>query len=70
MIEMVDTTRGPLPRVALDVQRVVVAENDDHRTVQINYLLNGEIVRQDGVVDVKRWPEGINLMPGSLAAGG
>ena len=55
-IEMVDTIMGRVPLVALDVERVVVAENDDQRTVQITYRADGAIVRQDGVVEVKRWP--------------
>ena len=66
MIEMVDTIRGPLPRVALDVEHVVVAETDEQRTVQVNYRLNGEIVRQDGHVTVKRWPEGVELLCGQV----
>ena len=67
---MVDTIRGPVPRVALDVERVVVADDDDRRTVQVNFRLNGEIVRQDGHVEIKRWPEGMNLVPGMAAVGG
>lgn len=69
-IEMVDTVRGPLPRVALDRREVVVQEDDDRRTVQINWHLiaTDEIVRQDGHVEVKRWPEGMNLLPGVVGA--
>ena len=69
-IEMVDTIMGRVPLVALDVERTVVAENDDHRTVQITYRADGAIVRQDGVVEVKRWPEGINILAGMATAGG
>ena len=69
-IEMVDTIMGRVPLVALDVERVVVAENDDQRTVQITYRADGAIVRQDGVVEVKRWPEGMNLFGGMATAGG
>lgn len=69
-IEMVDTIMGRVPLVALDVERTVVAENDDQRTVQITYRADGAIVRQDGVVEVKRWPEGMNLFAGSATAGG
>lgn len=70
-IEMVDTIRGPLPRVALDRREVVVSDDDDRRTVQVNWHLIGtdEIVRQDGHVQVKRWPEGFAL-PGGVAVGG
>ena len=70
-IEMVDTVRGPLPRVALDRREVVVADDDDRRTVQVNWHLieTDEIVRQDGHVTVKRWPEGFAL-PGGMTVGG
>ena len=47
-IEMVDTIMGRVPLVALDVERVVVAENDDQRTVQITYRADGAIVRSTG----------------------
>lgn len=71
-IEMVDTIMGRVPLVALEVERTVVAENDDQRTVQITYRADGAIVRQDGLVEVKRWPEGLNLRLGvpSAQAGG
>ena len=71
-IEMVETARGPLPRVALDRREVIVADDDDRRTVQVNWHLieTGEIVRQDGHVKIKRWPEGMNILGGALAAGG
>lgn len=69
-IEMVDTIMGRVPLVALDVERTVVAENDDQRTVQITYRADGAIVRQDGVVEVKRWPEGMNVLAGLTAVGG
>ena len=70
MIEMVDTILGPVPRVALDVERVVVGETEFHKTLQINYRLEGQIVRQDGHVEVKKWPEGMNLLGGLATAGG
>lgn len=71
-IEMVETARGPLPRVALDRREVIVADDDDRRTVQVNWHLiaTGEIVRQDGHVQIKRWPEGMAALGGLLAAGG
>ena len=70
-IEMVETILGPLPRVALDRREVVVSDDDDRRTVQVNWHMIGtdEIVRQDGHVQVKRWPEGFAL-PGGVAVGG
>ena len=70
-IEMVETARGPLPRVALDRREVIVADDDDRRTVQVNWHLieTGEIVRQDGHVEVKRWPEGVNLLAGMATVG-
>ena len=70
-IEMVDTIRGPLPRVALDRREVMVADDDDRRTVQVNWHMieTGEIVRQDGHVEVKRWPEGVNLLAGMATVG-
>ena len=71
-IEMVETARGPLPRVALDRREVIVADDDDRRTVQVNWHLiaTDEIVRQDGHVQIKRWPEGMDGLAGVLAAGG
>ena len=71
-IEMVETILGPLPRVALDRREVVVADDDDRRTVQVNWHLieTNEIVRQDGHVEVKRWPEGMQIIPGSATVGG
>lgn len=71
-IEMVETILGPLPRVALDRRAVVVADDDDRRTVQVNWYLieTDKIVRQDGHVEVKRWPEGMQLVPGLAAVGG
>lgn len=71
-IEMVETILGPLPRVALDRREVVVADDDDRRAVQVNWHLIGtdEIVRQDGHVTVKRWPEGMQIIPGAARAGG
>ena len=41
------------------------------RTVQVNWHLieTDEIVRQDGHVTVKRWPEGFAL-PGGMTVGG
>lgn len=70
-IEMVDTIRGEIPRVALDRREIVVKDDDDSRTVQINWHLieTDEIVRQDGYVEVKRWPEGMQLFPGTAQAG-
>lgn len=55
-IEMVDTIRGPIPRVALERREIVVQDDEDRRTVQINWHMadTGEIVRQDGHVHVKR----------------
>jgi hypothetical protein len=71
-IEMVDTIRGPLPRVALTRTERVVDDNDDRRTIQVEWALidGGEIVRRDGHVTVKRWPEGMNIMAGLARAGG
>ncbi len=71
-IEMVETIRGPMPRVALDRREVVVADDEDRRTVQVNWhmIATDEIVRQDGHVEVKRWPEGMQLVPGLAAVGG
>jgi hypothetical protein len=71
-IEMVDTTLGPLPRVALTRTERVVEDNDDQRTIQVEWAMpeTGEIVRRDGYVTVKRWPEGMNLLPGRAQAGG
>lgn len=70
-IEMVETILGPLPRVALDRRAVVVADDDDRRTMQVNWYLieTDKIVRQDGHVEVKRWPEGYAI-PGGLLVGG
>ena len=71
-IEMVDTIRGPLPRVALTRTERVVENDDDRCTIQIDWALiaTGEVVRQDGEVRIKRWPEGMVLLGGVAAVGG
>jgi len=70
-IEMVDTIRGPLPRVALDIVERVVSDTDLQTTVQVDYTLRttGEIVRQDGRVDVKRWSSDMAALAGVTEAG-
>jgi hypothetical protein len=72
MIEMVDTIRGPVPRVALTRTERVVQDNEDASTVQVDWrvIATGELVRQDGEVRVKRWPEGMNILAGAMRAGG
>lgn len=72
MIEMVDTTRGALPRVALDRREIVVEDNDDRETVQVNWHLiaTDEIVKQDGLVRYKRLPPEMAVTIGQLRAGG
>jgi len=71
-IEMVETTRGPLPRVALDRREVVVQDDDDATTVQVNWHLiaTDEIVKQDGRVDYKRLPADLAMAVGFLRAEG
>lgn len=71
-IEMVATARGMLPVVALEKRERVVEDTDDRRTVQVDWHLieTGEIVRQDGRVDIKRWPEDMALFQGGVGAGG
>ncbi len=72
MIEMVNTIRGPLPRVALERREHVVEDNDDQRTVQVEWNVIGstEVVRRDGHVTYKRLPAELALTIGALRAGG
>lgn len=71
-IEMVDTILGPTPRVALTRTERVVQDNDDASSIQVDWHLiaTGALVRQDGEVQVKRWPEGMDLLAGFARAGG
>lgn len=72
MIEMVETIRGPLPRVALERREIVVEDTDDQRTIQVqwNVIGSNEIVKRDGHVTYKRMPADLALAIGALRAGG
>jgi hypothetical protein len=71
-IEMVDTIRGLVPRVALDIVERVVSDTEWQQTIQVDYLMRttGEIVRQDGHVQVKKWPSDMTAMAGITSPGG
>ena len=69
--EMVDTIVGLVPRVSLDKRDIVVQDNDDLLTVQTEWVMvsTGEVVRRDGRVVMKRWPEGMGAIAGIMSPG-
>jgi hypothetical protein len=71
-IEMVETTRGPLPRVALEKREHIVKDDADATTVQVewNVIGSAEVVKRDGYVTYKLVPADLSLALGMLRAGG
>lgn len=69
MIEMIETSKGLLPAVALNITSWYVAEEDDERAIYRRdyfHAATDELVRNDLHVQLKRWPDGVNLTPGQV----
>ena len=56
-MNLVDTTKGPLPREELEVKEIVT-EDEQSRNVNVEWYHNGEMVRRDCLVCIKT---GLNL---------
>lgn len=66
-VPLIFTTFGWLHPSQVSLMRAVVTEDDDRRVVRTDkYTLDGQWCGNDLHVEVKRWPEGMQLIPGQV----
>lgn len=66
-VPLIFTTFGWLHPSMVEMRRTVVQDDDDRRVTRTDkFTLDGQFCGNDIHIDVKRWPEGMQVIPGQV----
>lgn len=68
-VPLIFTTFGYMHPSQVRLERQVVQDDADRQVIRTDkYTLDGQWCGNDVTVNIKRWPDGMNLIPGRVGA--